>query len=107
MSLSCDVVMDLVALYQDGLASPNTQKEVAAHLCRCKKCRTQYRQYRKEYQAISKKNRVWLQPDMEQSFYQLAKKMRYRRMFLFAGASVSMVISWGLCIWVLYRKRKR
>ena len=56
MSLSCDVVMDLVALYQDGLASPNTQKEVTAHLWQCRKCRMQYKQYRKYYQAVSKKS---------------------------------------------------
>lgn len=106
MSLSCDVVMDLVALYQDGLASPNTQKEVAAHLWQCKKCRMQYKQYRKYYQAISKKNRVLLQADMEQNFHKLARKMRHRRIFMFSGASVSMVISWGVCIWLLWRKRR-
>ena len=32
MNLPCEIVMDLVALYQDGLANPVTKDSVAAHL---------------------------------------------------------------------------
>ena len=32
MNLPCEIVMDLVALYQDGLANPVTKNSVAAHL---------------------------------------------------------------------------
>ncbi len=106
MSLSCDVVMDLVALYQDGLASPNTQKEVAAHLWHCKKCRMQYKQYRKYYQAVSKKNHTILQPNMEQNFCMLAKKMRRRRIVTFLGVVVYMVISCSMFILLLCQRKR-
>ncbi len=106
MSLSCDVVMDLVALYQDGLASPNTQKEVTAHLWQCRKCRMQYKQYRKYYQAVSKKNHMVSQQNMEQNFCMLAKRMRHRRILTFLAVVVYMVVSCSMCVWLFYQRKR-
>ena len=47
MNLPCEIVMDLVALYQDGLANPVTKNSVAAHLRTCPECRQYYKQYRR------------------------------------------------------------
>ena len=105
MSLSCDVVMDLVALYQDGLASPNTQKEVTAHLWQCRKCRMQYKRYRRKYyQAVSKKNHMVSQQNMEQNFCMLAKRMRHQKNFDIFGCGVYMVVSCSMCVLVILQK---
>lgn len=45
MNLNCDVVMDLVSIYADGLASPATEEAITAHLKTCPSCRKYYRQY--------------------------------------------------------------
>ena len=45
-NLSCDVVMDLVAVYKDGLASDDTRELVRAHLRTCPSCRRLYAEYR-------------------------------------------------------------
>ena len=45
MNLPCEIVMDLVALYQDGLANPVTKSSVAAHLRTGPECRQSYKQY--------------------------------------------------------------
>lgn len=43
--ISCDVVMDLVAVYKDGLASDDTRRLVRAHLRTCPGCRQLYAGY--------------------------------------------------------------
>lgn len=53
MNLPCEIVMDLVALYQDGLANPVTKDSVAAHLRTCPDCRQYYKQYRRFSQRPS------------------------------------------------------
>ena len=44
--ITCDVIMDLVAVYKDGIASPDTRKLVRAHLRTCPVCRQMYAGYR-------------------------------------------------------------
>ena len=44
--ISCDVVMDLVAVYKDGLASDDTRNLVRAHLRTCPSCKKIYAGYR-------------------------------------------------------------
>lgn len=45
MSLPCDIAMDLVGLYKDHLASPDSVREIREHLSRCPSCRKYYRLY--------------------------------------------------------------
>ena len=45
MSINCEVVKDLVAIYKDGVANPLTADEVSAHLKECRDCRQYYRLY--------------------------------------------------------------
>lgn len=39
MKISCDVVMDLLPLYHDGVCNQSTKKQVAEHLDECESCR--------------------------------------------------------------------
>lgn len=45
MNLTCDMTMDLVSVYKDGLASNDTKKAVEEHLKNCPECRKFYRLY--------------------------------------------------------------
>lgn len=47
MNLSCEVVMDLLPLYIDGLASEDSAELVKEHLRICPNCRKYYRNCRK------------------------------------------------------------
>lgn len=42
MNLSCDIVMDLVGIYKDKIASFDTVRAVDEHLRGCDKCRRYY-----------------------------------------------------------------
>lgn len=43
--VSCDVIMDLVAVYKDGFASDDTRNLVRTHLRACPDCRQLYAGY--------------------------------------------------------------
>lgn len=45
MSLSCDIVIDLVSLFKDKLASDDSVKEIEAHLKQCPSCKKHYKYY--------------------------------------------------------------
>ena len=74
MNLPCEIVMDLVALYQDGLANPVTKNSVAAHLRTCPDCRRYYKQYRRFSQKPSNMGQIPSENAAEQEFCRLAEK---------------------------------
>ncbi|MBQ3065676.1 MAG: zf-HC2 domain-containing protein [Clostridia bacterium] len=45
MNINCDIIMDLVAVYKDGMASDGTRALVRAHLRECPSCRKMYAGY--------------------------------------------------------------
>lgn len=45
MNINCDIVMDLVAIYKDGMASDGTKELVRTHLRTCPSCRKLYAGY--------------------------------------------------------------
>lgn len=47
MNLSCEIVMDLLPLYIDGLASQESGAEIKEHLRSCPQCRKYYHSYHK------------------------------------------------------------
>ncbi len=48
MSISCDMVIDLISLYHDGAASEDSRRAVREHLRTCPSCAAIYRQYEAE-----------------------------------------------------------
>ena len=54
MSLNCEIVKDLVALYTDNSANPKTVAEIEEHLSQCEDCANYY----KRYQKINEKSPV-------------------------------------------------
>ncbi|WP_352400218.1 zf-HC2 domain-containing protein [Anaerotignum sp.] len=100
MSLNCDIVMDLVALYHDGEASKTSQSAVKEHLRQCKRCREFYRQYgittpaSQSFHFMSNGN-----------YNELAKQMRIRR--LWTVAAVLGYVSASLCALIMLLMRVR
>lgn len=101
MSLSCDIVMDLVALYHDGAASKASEAAVNAHLKECKNCREFYKQYRVTTPAPEN-----IKVHSKGNFGELAKRMRVRRLWILV--SVLSYVSASLCgiIMLLMRIRE-
>lgn len=65
MKLPCDVVMDLVGLYKDGLASTQSKAAVDEHLKECPSCRKYY----KLYDSIEKRTKEQEEPIVEMDSY--------------------------------------
>lgn len=76
MNLSCDVVMDLLPLYIDGLASQESGDLVKAHLRTCPDCRAYCRSCRRSVKAPPPAE-VPADVDNEK-FHQLSARMRKR-----------------------------
>ncbi len=74
MNLPCEIVMDLVALYQDGLANPVTKSSVAAHLRTCPDCRQYYKQYHRFSQRPSNLGQILRKMQQNRSFADWRKK---------------------------------
>lgn len=45
MNITCDMAMDLIALYNDGLASDDSRRAVDEHLKSCPECSAAYASY--------------------------------------------------------------
>lgn len=100
MSLNCDVVQDLVALYHDGLATVTSEREVRAHLEECDDCRTYY----KKYGLVSPASQT-VEEGSEAAYGRLAKRMRVRRLWTFVG--VLAYVSASLCTVILLWMRAK
>lgn len=102
MNWKCDVVMDLVPLYHDGLASEGSRKLVREHLRHCPECRAYYRHYRSLRRKTYKES---IRPECGQEYIRLAKRMRLRRTLVFSG--VLSYVGATLCIFVLHSLHKK
>ncbi|NLL46008.1 MAG: zf-HC2 domain-containing protein [Clostridiales bacterium] len=78
MNLDCDIVMDCVSIYKDGLASEGTARAVNQHLKNCAECRKFYRHY-DSINAISTKNQRACTGSSDEKFAELSKALKVRR----------------------------
>ncbi len=95
MSISCDVVKDLVAIYKDKCASEATAAEVDAHLKECPDCRRYYRlydtiEYSRPQQTAAEQN-----SDAQDSYAALSARLRRRHRQIISLAVTSMTALMG------------
>ena len=88
MSLSCDVVMDLVSIYKDGLASQDTARLVKEHLRHCPDCRKYYRQYDAVNRMAPQKQDGCAAGDYMNQYQELSAALKRRRNFIAAGLAL-------------------
>ena len=102
MSLNCDIVKDLVALYHDGVASEASESAVKAHLKECKSCRDYYKQY-----GNTPPPSINLSIDSSGDYGELAKHMRVRRLWMLVSALAYVSASLCACVMLFLRIRKK
>jgi len=78
MNLDCDIVMDCVSIYKDGLASEKTVKAVNEHLKECRDCRKYYKQY-DSINNFTTKNQSACTGSSEEKFAALSAALKVRR----------------------------
>ena len=100
MSLNCDIVKDLVALYHDGEASEASAAAVKEHLKECKSCREYYKEYGAATPASQNFNFI-----STGNYGELAKQMRIRRLWMLAA--VLAYVSASLCALIMLLMRMR
>ena len=90
MNLTCDIVMDLVSIYKDKLASQSTCEAIKEHLKECQNCRKYYKQYDSinQIELEPEKRNVDLRDDFMQKYTELSVKLNHRRKLIIAGMAV-------------------
>ena len=79
MSLNCDIVMDLVSLYKDGLASEPSRSAVNEHLKGCSACRKYYRHYDAIDNMAISGGKPADEDDYMKHYTEISTKLRRRR----------------------------
>lgn len=102
MRLRCDIVMDLMGLYADGAASEDTVQAVEEHLAECPMCRQFYKQYRQTPPAAQEQLY-----DGAMDYSVLAKRIRTRRLWTYAGMLSYISVSICMAGVLLYKKWMR
>lgn len=93
MIITCDMAMDLVSLYKDGLASEDSKSAVKQHLKICPDCRKFYAQYGSQ-KPFNKVN-IYDAPsfDLSDKYSVLAKHMRKRHVLSTAAVIAVIAVS--------------
>ena len=86
MEISCDIVMDLVDVYTNEIASKDSVDMVREHLKTCASCRRQYDEYKKSLKN-EPKNKVFItekSPGLNEDVVmegmkKLSKRLKIRR----------------------------
>ncbi len=93
MNMTCEIVRDLVELYQEKIVSRESAESIREHLKGCPECRKYYR----EYIAAQKAEMAVCSPIAASSmsgtqarlYEELSKKLRRRRYLRIAGTSAA------------------
>lgn len=104
MNLTCDIVIDLVALYKDKVASEGSVKAIEAHLKECRSCR----QYYKTYDSI---NDIRIAPatppeDYYQGITALSAKLRKKHIISNTTIGAIAALSLSVMAFSLYTMKK-
>lgn len=102
MNLSCDIVMDLIALYHDRLASEASVKAIEAHLKKCSSCRKSYKNYKiADIQATNSEELTT--EEVQEEFEKIAKRLRKRQYIWTSGVGSYVIFSLGLLFFIWWR----
>ena len=96
MNITCDIAMDLMALYKDGLASDDSKKAVQAHLKNCPECRRAYSQYSADMVRQNDAPHPLAEDDLSQKYYKLAKHLHKQHLVSTAVVLSVVAVSVGI-----------
>ena len=100
MEITCDIVMYLVDVYTNGIASEDTANAVREHLKTCPDCRRHYDEYKKTLDN-EKKNKYFVvekSPDfcddiILESVNKISKRLKVRRTIRNVTSVVAVIVS--------------
>ena len=99
MSMSCNVVQDLIVLFQENTVSDETRAEIRDHLKECRACRRVYREYahlNQEDLHFEPEQR----PEYEFDYDALAARIRKRKFWKHTVVTSAFAVCIGITIWV-------
>lgn len=98
MNLTCNIVMDLVGVYKDGVVSKKTAEEIQEHLQTCHNCRKYYRMFDR---MNSRQPKIICETDrnFEKHFEEISKRLHKKHTINLSA--LSMIIA-ALCAATLY-----
>lgn len=79
MSLNCNVVQDLIVLFQEDTVSEETRKEIREHLKNCRECRRVYSEYAHLNQEIFQGGEE--RTEQELRYKDVAARIRRRKLW--------------------------
>lgn len=99
MSMSCNVVQDLIVLFQENTVSEETRREVRDHLKECRACRRVYREYahlNQEELHFESETR----PEYESNYEALAARIRRRKFWKHTVVTSAFAVCIGITVLV-------
>ena len=99
MSISCNVVQDLIVLFQENTVSEETRAEIRAHLKECRACRRVYR----EYANLNQEELHFepeARPEYEFNYDALAARIRKRKIWKHGVVTGAFAVCIGITVWV-------
>ncbi|MCI8388245.1 MAG: hypothetical protein HFE63_07275 [Clostridiales bacterium] len=94
MNISCDMAMDLIALYNDGVASEDSRQAIREHLKGCPDCRRAFAEYSAERKKAAEERIA--RDDVSEKYTLLAKHLRRNHMI--STATVMSVVAISLLV---------
>ena len=99
MTISCELVRDLLPLYDDGVISNDGKKIVSTHLCRCSACRDYHKQVKESALADTEQNQI--PPAAGKDFRPLARRYKRKRILYWAAAAAISAVYAGTMIYCI------
>ena len=97
MTISCELVRDLLPLYDDGIISQDGHKIVSTHLSRCAACRTYHKQVKEGTPAVTE----CPLPSGEKDFRPLARRYKRKRILYWTAAAALTAVYAGTLIYCI------
>ena len=102
MTISCELVRDLLPLYDDGVISRDGEKIVSAHLGRCAACRAYRKQVKEsELAATEFLKKEAIPPAGEKDFRPLARRYKRKRLLYWGAAAALTAVYAGTLIYCI------
>ena len=101
MTISCELVRDLLPLYDDGVISTDGNKIVSVHLSKCAACRAYHKQVKEEGIADTEFLKKEAPPEGGKDFRPLARRYKRKRFIYWGAAAAVSAIYAGTLIYCI------
>jgi predicted anti-sigma-YlaC factor YlaD len=93
MNISCDMAMDLIALYMDGVASEDSRQAIREHLKGCPECRRAFSTYSSMKRREMKPSHTISEDELKAKYSVIAKNLRRKHRISTAAVATIVLLS--------------